>query len=135
MFLKVGSSLDNHPDPSGFLRGSLFDAGSNSSMELSELVFEAKSFLEKHSEEHSLKRFGAFFFDYLYTMEIGIDQNTDDIEEASAIGDVSKITLVHEKSHKRLLLAETQLHFSTSLLHRLELIYKYSFDDLPPRKG
>ena len=134
MFLRVGSSLEGQTDPSGFLRGSLFDNGSQSTFELPELVFEADKFLEGHSEEHALRRFGAVFFDYLYTMEIDADRNTDDAERTD-IEDVNRITLVHEASHKRLLLAGIQLQCSSSLLHRLELIYKYAFDDLPPRKG
>lgn len=138
MFLSVRAPPDHPSVPSGFLRGSLFDnSEDDSSLELLEMVFDVEEFLKQHSQARALQRYGAFFFDYLYTMEIEPVKNLEETEEADTEGleVLGKIRMVKEGSWKRLLIGSVQVHTSPALLHRLELIYKLSFDDVLPRNG
>ncbi|KAK3753814.1 hypothetical protein QZH41_018464 [Actinostola sp. cb2023] len=90
---------------------------------------------EKHSESYALQRYGAFFFDYLYTMTIESEEG-DSTEESDAVGMdyLGKIKLVREVSHKRIILGPTHLQITTGLLHRMMKIYDFSSDDAPDRK-
>ena len=139
MFLNIRGAQEEPSVLAGFLRGSLFDteAADASELELPELVFDAEEFLRNHNEEHALHRYGALFFDYLYTMDIDPAKDAEEGEEDESVGleVVCKIRLVTEESWKRILIGPVQLQMSPSLLHRLEFISKLAFDDILPRAG
>ena len=136
MFLSIRSPKQDPMDSSGFLRGSLFDNTGQSSLEIPELTFNAEEFLKAHNETLALRRYGAFFLDYLYTMDIEPekeDSTSEDQEDGLEV--VGEIRLVKELSFKRIIVGPTHLQLSSSMLHRMELVSKLSFEDIIPRKG
>ena len=54
-----------------FKSNSLFDPGGpeNQCMMADPLIFDREKHIEVHSETYALQKFGAFYFDYLYTAE------------------------------------------------------------------
>lgn len=130
------SPKEDSSDSSGFLRGSLFDNGERSSFEIPELTFNAEEFLKIHNETLALRRYGAFFLDYLYTMEIEPERDQDsDESQVEGLEVVGEIRLVKELSFQRTIVGPTHVQLSTSMMHRMELVLKLAFDDIVPRKG
>ncbi|KAJ7334585.1 Vacuolar protein sorting-associated protein 13B [Desmophyllum pertusum] len=80
------------------LRGSLFDNNDISSLEIPELTFNTDEFLKVHNEALALRRYGAFFLDYLYTMEIEPEKDPESVNESQVEGleVVGEIRLVKE---------------------------------------
>jgi len=137
MFLSIRTPKEDPLDSPGFLRGSLFDNTEQSSLEIPELTFNAEEFLNAHNETLALRRYGAFFLDYLYTMDIEPEKDPDSVsdEQVDGLEVVGEIRLVKELSFKRLILGPTHLQLSSSMVHRMELVSKLSFEDIIPRKG
>ena len=137
MFLNIRSPKEDPLDSSGFLRGSLFDNTEQSSLEIPELTFNAEEFLKLHNETLALRRYGAFFLDYLYTMDIEPEKDPDTAskDEVEGLEVVGEIRLVKELSFKRVIVGPTHLQVSSSMVHRMELVSKLSFEDIVPRKG
>ena len=137
MFITIISPKEDSSDSAGFLRGSLFDNNDISSLEIPELTFNTDEFLKVHNEALALRRYGAFFLDYLYTMEIEPEKDPESVNESQVEGleVVGEIRLVKELSFKRMIVGPTHLQLSTSMMHRMELILKLSFEDIVPRKG
>lgn len=134
-FLTVSAPEQTASEPQGFLLGSLFYESENTSFKLPELVFEGNSFIEQYSESYAIERYGAFFFDYLYTMDIEPEKERTDEGETVGLDYLGNIRLVREVSHKRIILGATHVQVTTGLLHRMMKIYEFSFDDAPERKG
>ena len=137
MFITIISPKEDSSDVSGFLRGSLFDNTKVSSLEIPELIFNTEEFLKVHNEALALRRYGALFLDYLYTMEIEPERNSENDGESQVEGVevVGEIRLVKELSFKRMIVGPTHLQLSSSMMHRMELVLKLSFEDIIPRKG
>lgn len=137
MFITIISPKEDSSDSSGFLRGSLFDNTETSSLEIPELTFNAEEFLKVHNEALALRRYGALFLDYLYTMEIEPERNSENDGESQVEGleVVGEIRLVKELSFKRMIVGPIHLQLSSSMVHRMELVLKLSFEDIIPRKG
>lgn len=137
MFITIISPKEGSSDSAGFLRGSLFDNAETSSLEIPELTFNTEEFLKVHNEALALRRYGAIFLDYLYTMEIEPERNSDNDGESQVEGleVVGEIRLVKELSFKRMIVGPTHLQLSSSMMHRMELVLKLSFEDIIPRKG
>lgn len=131
------SPKEDSSDSSGFLRGSLFDNTERSSFEIPELTFDSEEFLKTHNESLALRRYGAFFLDYLYTMDVEPERNQDSENDSEVEGleVVGEIRLVKELSFKRMIVGPTHVHLSSSMLHRMELVLKLSFEEIVPRKG
>lgn len=127
---------DSPTQPQGFLLGSLFHT-EQTSLKPMELVFDQQAFLEQHNESYALKRYGAFFFDYLYVMDIHEPATGDNEEEEehSGLDYVGKIRLVKEVSHKRIFLGSLDLQLTSGLIHRLSSIHQFSSDGSSDRKG
>lgn len=114
----------------------MFDNGERSSLAIPDLTFDAEEFLKIHNEKLALRRYGALFADYLYTMEIEPESDQDAGEnQLEGLEIFGEIRLVREMSFKRLIVGPTHLQLSTSMMHRLELVLKLAFDDIVPRKG
>lgn len=114
----------------------MFDNGERSSLAIPDLTFDAEEFLKIHNEKLALRRYGALFADYLYTMEIEPESDQDAGEnQLEGLEIFGEIRLVKEMSFKRLIVGPTHLQLSTSMMHRLELVLKLAFDDIVPRKG
>lgn len=137
MFLSIRTPEEDPLDSSGFLRGSLFDNTEQSSLEIPELIFNAEEFLRAHNETLALRRYGAFFADYLYTMDIEPEKDPDAAsnDQVDGLEVVGEIRLVKELSFKRIIVGPTHLQLSSSMVHKLELVSKLSCEDLIPRKG
>ena len=115
LFLRLGGKANNEDRGVLFLKESLFDQGFKSA-ELPEFVSNAEEFLRKNSEVVVLSRFGAMFFDYLYTM---------DIEKEGTMDYFESTPLVKEQSHQRLILGSSMCEITSDVVHRLELIMKW----------
>ena len=137
MFITIISPKEDSSDSSGFLRGSLFDNTETSSLEIPELTFNAEEFLKVHNEALAIRRYGALFLDYLYTMEIEPERNSENDGESQVDGleVVGEIRLVKELSFKKMIVGPIHLQLSSSVMHRMELVLKLSFEDIIPRKG
>ena len=137
MFITIISPKEDSSEASGFLRGSLFDSTETSSLEIPELTFNAEEFIKVHNEGLALRRYGALFLDYMYTMEIEPEKNPEnDVEgQVEGLEVVCEIRLVKELSFKRMIVGPTHVQLSSSMMHRLELVLKLSFEDIIPRKG
>lgn len=137
MFLSIKSPEEDPFNSSGFLRGSLFDNIGQSSIDIPELTFDADEFIKAHNELLALRRYGAFFLDYLYTMDIEPEKDPDSPskDQEDGVEVVGEIRLVKEMSFKRIFLGPMHLQLSSTMVHKLELVSKLSFEDLIPRKG
>ena len=137
MFLSIRGPEMDIADSSGFLRGSLFDNNELSSLEIPELTFSAEEFLKAHNETLALRRYGALFLDLLYTMEIEPEKTSHSTSEDQVDGVevITDIRLVNEFSFRRIVVGPTHLQLSSSMVHKMELISKLSFENLVPRKG
>lgn len=137
MFLSIRGPEMDLVDSSGFLRGSLFDNTELSSLEIPELTFNAEEFLKARNETLALRRYGALFLDILYTMEIEPEKTSDSTSEDQVDGVevITDIRLMKEFSFRRIIVGPTHLQMSSSMVHKMELIFKLSFEDLVARKG
>ena len=137
MFLSINTTTEDSTDSLGFLRGSLFDSVKGSTLVIPERTFDAEEFLKVYNETFALKRYGAFFMDYLYTMDIEPGKNPENSGEnmSERLEVVGEIRLVKELSYKRMILGAIHLQLPTTVVHRVELVSKLSFEDVIPRKG
>lgn len=70
-FYKSGSAIEEKAHPLiGYMTGSLFDpGGAENQNERQSFIFDEEKHLAKFTETYSLVKFGAFWMDYLFTME------------------------------------------------------------------
>jgi hypothetical protein len=109
-----------------FLKGSLFDLESTNSTEQTQFTGNAEEFLRKNSEANVLSRFGAMFFEYLYTMDIESNEDSSYYESTPA---------VKEESYQRMIVGPSMLEITSGVVHRMEMVMKLSEDDANARKG
>lgn len=127
LFLKIGAKDASSSKSVSFLKGSLFDfEGNLSKPQLYELPQDMKEFRRENSETNVLERFGAIFFEYLYTMEV-----------KGAEDGVYYMTVpaVKEESEQRYIFGSSMVEITSSLVHKLELVFKLAGHDVNLRKG
>ena len=72
--------------------GSLFDEASLENQEnQSEFIFDADRHVETYTEEFALQKYGAFWMDYLFTMDIPEDEAGIDLYVYVLTGEVNSI--------------------------------------------
>ena len=108
-----------------FLNGSLFDLESTST-EQRRFTADAEEFSRTNSESNVLSRFGAMFFEYLYSMDIESDDESSYYESTPA---------VREESHQRIIMGPSTIEITSGVFHRMEMVMKLSEDDANLRKG
>lgn len=125
LFLRVGARDTSKNEGIAFLKGSLFHLDPNSK-EKAMLSEDAQEFLRRNTEANILSRFGAMFFEYLYTMNI--KNNDDDAYYETT-------PAVDEESHQRIIVGPTSFEITRGVVHRMEMVMKLAEDDANSRKG
>ena len=90
---------------------------------------------KQFDEAKVAKKFGAFFTDYLYIMELP-KENANDLNEGSTVIDHSKEDgLVKEVSLKRMIVGDCTVFLTSRLHHLIKKIMEFCEDDVPERKS
>ncbi|XP_035381767.1 vacuolar protein sorting-associated protein 13B isoform X2 [Electrophorus electricus] len=100
-----------------YLTNSLFDYRSPENNGVrAEFILDGNLHKETYSEAAGLQRFGAFYLDYLYTMENASGRVLQDV---SAVAKQEPALLVQETSVKRLAIGPLHLQLHSSAVHRI----------------
>ncbi|XP_027028317.2 vacuolar protein sorting-associated protein 13B isoform X2 [Tachysurus fulvidraco] len=99
-----------------YLTNSLFDSRSPENNDVrAEFILDANLHKETYTEAAGLQRFGAFYLDYLYTMENESGKGQQDF----SLGKVDSGQSVQEMSIKRLVIGPLDLLLHSSAVHRI----------------
>ncbi|XP_053467279.1 intermembrane lipid transfer protein VPS13B isoform X5 [Ictalurus furcatus] len=100
-----------------YLTNSLFDSRSPENNDVrAEFILDANLHKETYTEAAGLQRFGAFYLDYLYTVENKSGKGQQDF---SLMGKVDSGQSVQEMSIKRLVIGPLDLLLHSSAVHRI----------------
>ncbi|KAM9436061.1 intermembrane lipid transfer protein VPS13B [Clarias gariepinus] len=100
-----------------YLTNSLFDSRSPENNDVrAEFILDGNLHKETYTEAAGLQRFGAFYLDYLYTMETESGQGQQDFSQMGK-GDCNQS--VQETSIKRLVIGPLDLLLNSSAVHRI----------------
>ncbi|TSK20268.1 Vacuolar protein sorting-associated protein 13B [Bagarius yarrelli] len=100
-----------------YLTDSLFDSRSPENNDVrAEFILDANLHKETYTEAAGLQRFGAFYLDYLYTLET---ENGKGQKDVSPTGKVDSDQSVQETSIKRLVIGPLDLLLHSSAVHRI----------------
>ena len=136
MFLKVGNPKETTANGIGFLENSLFNSLTNSQEDSQTKKTDLPERGNQYSEIHVMQKYGAFFLDYFYTMELPAETEDDEDEDIVTPHDRRAETeIVKEVSLKRLIVGPSKVFISATLLHSFQMLVKFTQDDSPPRKG
>ncbi|CAH1773157.1 unnamed protein product [Owenia fusiformis] len=103
--------------PVNYLSNSLFDPnGAENQMTKHDYIFDTEKHLEKYTEHFALQRFGAFWLDYLYTMEQVEDRSMSSRSSTTSVDDPN----VKEASQNKFLIGPAHLKVTSSMMHRLK---------------
>ncbi|XP_061571778.1 intermembrane lipid transfer protein VPS13B-like isoform X1 [Cololabis saira] len=100
-----------------YLTNSLFDYRSPENNGVrAEFILDAANHKEAYTEITGMQRFGAFYMDYLYTME---NTSTKGIQDFSVLSMEEVVPLVQETSIKRLVVGPLHIRLHSSAVHRI----------------
>ncbi|KAI5620879.1 vacuolar protein sorting-associated protein 13B-like, partial [Silurus asotus] len=100
-----------------YLTNSLFDSRSPENNDVrAEFILDTSLHKETYTEEAGLQRFGAFYLDYLYTME---NESGKVQQDYSPMGKTDSGQSVQETSIKRLAIGPLDLLLHSSAIHRI----------------
>uniref|UniRef100_A0A665TE46 Vacuolar protein sorting 13 homolog B n=1 Tax=Echeneis naucrates TaxID=173247 RepID=A0A665TE46_ECHNA len=115
VFFSCGDSLSSKGMT--YLTNSLFDYRSPENNGVrAEFILDAASHKETYTEIAGMQRFGAFYMDYLYTMENSSGKDSQDI---SMVSMEEAVPSVQETSIKRLVVGPLDIRLHSSTVHRL----------------
>ncbi|KAM9309789.1 intermembrane lipid transfer protein VPS13B [Pholidichthys leucotaenia] len=115
LFFSCGDSLSSKGMT--YLTNSLFDYRSPENNGVrAEFILDAAHHKETYTEIVGMQRFGAFYMDYLYTMENGSSKGSQDF---SVLSLEEIVPTVHETSVKRLVVGPLDLRLHSSAVHRI----------------
>ncbi|CAN9514055.1 unnamed protein product [Ophioblennius macclurei] len=115
VFFSCGDSLSSKGMT--YLTNSLFDYRSPENNGVrAEFILDAATHKETYTEIAGMQRFGAFYMDYLYTMESSIDK---DSQEFSVVNTEEVVPVVQETSIKRLVVGPLDIRLHSSAVHRI----------------
>ena len=138
LFFRIGNPKDTAESGVGFLEDSLFRQPSDSDKRDNDTKSYGKTELpekgEQFNEARVVKKFGAFFFDYFYTMELPKETPVDSDDETKREYQKER-ELVKEVSTKRIIIGACQYFATSKLYHLLMKIKDFCDDDTPPRKS
>ncbi|MGH0159677.1 UNVERIFIED_CONTAM: hypothetical protein FKN15_057767 [Acipenser sinensis] len=125
VFFQCGESLSSKGMT--YLTNSLFDYRSpeNNGVQ-AEFILEAALHKETYTEIAGIQRFGAFYMDYLYTMENTSGKGSQ--QEYSSISKEEEPPIVQEMSVKRLVVGPLDICFNSSAVHRILKIVACSLE-------
>ncbi|XP_063055639.1 intermembrane lipid transfer protein VPS13B-like [Engraulis encrasicolus] len=118
VFFTCGDSLSSKGMT--YLTNSLFDYRSPENNGVrAEFVLDGNLHKESSTEIAGLQRFGAFYLDYLYTMENATDKGCVGSQDFSSTGKEEPPPPVQESSVKRLVIGPIDLRLHSSAVHRI----------------
>ena len=90
---------------------------------------------KQFNEGKIAKKFGAFFLDYFYTMELPNDDGND-TDNSEAWSDLGKgKDLIKEFSSKRMIIGNLNFFVTSRFHHMVTKVIEFCTDDVQPRKG
>lgn len=102
-----------------YLTNSLFDYRSpENNGTRAEFILDATHHKETYTEIAGMQRFGAFYMDYLYTMENNSGQGSANQQDFS-LGKSEDLGIVQEKSTKSLVIGPLDFRLDSSAVHRI----------------
>ncbi|XP_041104665.1 vacuolar protein sorting-associated protein 13B-like isoform X3 [Polyodon spathula] len=127
VFFQCGETLSSKGMT--YLTNSLFDYRSpeNNGVQ-AEFILEAALHKETYTEIAGIQRFGAFYMDYLYTMENTSGKVSGSQQEYSSISKEEEPPIVQEMSVKRLVVGPLDICFNSSAVHRILKIVACSLE-------
>ncbi|XP_070535266.1 intermembrane lipid transfer protein VPS13B-like [Ptychodera flava] len=100
-----------------YTSGSLFDGESpENNKKRTQFIFDVEEHQMKYSETLALQRFGAFWLDYLYTMEVREDEGS----KSSRHSEEMQYNTTKETSSKKFLFGSSSWNINSSAIHRLQ---------------
>ncbi|XP_041797507.1 vacuolar protein sorting-associated protein 13B-like isoform X1 [Chelmon rostratus] len=115
VFFSCGDSLSSKGMT--YLTNSLFDYRSPENNGVrAEFILDAANHKETYTEIAGMQRFGAFYMDYLYTMENSSGKGSPDF---SAVSMEEVVPAVQETSIKRLVVGPLDIRLHSSAVHRI----------------
>uniref|UniRef100_A0A3Q1EP45 Vacuolar protein sorting 13 homolog B n=1 Tax=Acanthochromis polyacanthus TaxID=80966 RepID=A0A3Q1EP45_9TELE len=115
VFFSCGDSLRSKGMT--YLTNSLFDYRSPENNGVrAEFILDAANHKETYTEIAGMQRFGAFYMDYLYTMENSSSKGSQDF---SVVSMEEVVPVVQETSIKRLVVGPLDIRLHSSAIHRI----------------
>ncbi|XP_075961504.1 intermembrane lipid transfer protein VPS13B isoform X7 [Anarhichas minor] len=115
VFFSCGDSLSSKGMT--YLTNSLFDYRSPENNGVrAEFILDTANHKESYTEIAGMQRFGAFYMDYLYTMENSSAKGSQDF---SAVSTEDVVPAVQETSIKRLVVGPLDVRLNSSAVHRI----------------
>ncbi|KAM8966204.1 intermembrane lipid transfer protein VPS13B isoform 2-T2 [Pelodytes ibericus] len=125
-FFTCGENLSNKGNT--YLTNSLFDYRSPENNGIrAEFILETAHHKETYTEIAGMQRFGAFYMDYLYTMESTGGKGSINQQDFSSVK-AEEAGSFQEMSTKRLVIGPIDLRLDSSSVHRIMKIIACSFD-------
>ncbi|XP_067887270.1 intermembrane lipid transfer protein VPS13B-like isoform X4 [Heterodontus francisci] len=117
-FFSCGESLNSKGLT--YLTNSLFDYRSPENNGVrAEFILDAAQHKETYTEIAGVQRFGAFYMDYLYTMECSSGKGSVSQQQDVSMNKIEELSSVQEMSTKRLVLGPLELRLDSSSVHRI----------------
>lgn len=117
-FFSCGESLNSKGLT--YLTNSLFDYRSPENNGVrAEFILDAAQHKETYTEIAGVQRFGAFYMDYLYTMECSAGKGTTCQQQDASMNKSEDLSNVQEMSAKRLVIGSLELRLDSSSVHRI----------------
>ncbi|CAB1424304.1 unnamed protein product, partial [Pleuronectes platessa] len=124
VFFSCGDSLSSKGMT--YLTNSLFDYRSPENNGVrAEFILETANHKETYTEIAGMQRFGAFYMDYLYTMENSSGKGTQDF---SVVNMEEVVPIVQETSIKRMVVGPLDVRLHSSAVHRILKMITCSMD-------
>ncbi|XP_029927475.1 vacuolar protein sorting-associated protein 13B isoform X3 [Myripristis murdjan] len=118
VFFSCGESLSSKGMT--YLTNSLFDYRSPENNGVrAEFILDATNHKETYTEIVGMQRFGAFYMDYLYTMENGSGKVCIGSQDFSVVNVEEAVPPVQETSIKRLVVGPLDIRLHSSAVHRI----------------
>ncbi|KAJ8288378.1 hypothetical protein COCON_G00010370 [Conger conger] len=118
VFFRCGESLSSKGMT--YLTNSLFDYRSPENNGVrAEFILDANLHKETYTEIAGMQRFGAFYMDYLYTMENNSSKDCVGQQDFSPVGREEAPLPVQETSVKRLVVGPLDVRLNSSAVHRI----------------
>ncbi|XP_051922637.1 intermembrane lipid transfer protein VPS13B-like isoform X3 [Hippocampus zosterae] len=115
VFFNCGDTL--HSKGMTYLTNSLFDYRSPENNGVrAEFILDSVTHKETYTEIAGMQRFGAFYLDYLYTME---NSSSKDTQDFSAVNVEEVLPTIQEASIKRLVVGPLDIKLHSSAVHRI----------------
>ena len=90
---------------------------------------------KQFNEAKVTKKFGAFFLDYLYIMELPKENDGEFDESGVGVENMKGSDVVKEVSAKRMIIGDYNVFITSRLIHLITKIKGFCEDDAPQRKS